>query len=267
MATINHTKKTDLPPASNMEDDMESNLRCLEVFRAGLFFSLGLEAMSAFLPSESQCFVWQVPVVWKLHALSVILMNGMDFLVDKKTRDVYGHCKLSMGNTSMNSESDVHESYSTFIETLVEQFAAVSYGDLLFGCQIAIYLHMFVESPVKLATWKVLSNAHDDEKILEAYAQSWVSGALDRAATRSSAAFTLALHHLSSFVFGNCPASQISLRNKLVKSLLRDYTRKGHHKGMLFNFMHYKYSTSLGSSLLLEVEKLEAFVLQKDQLK
>ncbi|KAG9139504.1 hypothetical protein Leryth_024003 [Lithospermum erythrorhizon] len=334
MATIHHTKKTDLPPASNMEDDVEYNMRCLDVFRAGLFFSLGLEAMSAFLPSESQCFVRHVPVVWKLHALSVILMNGMDFLEDKKTRDVYETLQIIYGQYidefrgldngeiisggCLNFQSDVHESYSTFIETLIEQFAAVSYGDLLFGRQIAIYLHMFVESPVKLATWKVLSNAHvlqllprleecigkadgyllpieDDEKILEAYAQSWVSGALDRAATRSSAAFTLALHHLSSFVFGNCPASQISLRNKLVKSLLRDYTRKGHHKGMMFNFMHYKYSTSLesgvegtqslqiselenrlcilrdacdgSSSLLLEVEKLEAFVLQKDQLK
>ncbi|KAG9152671.1 hypothetical protein Leryth_020883 [Lithospermum erythrorhizon] len=143
--------------------------------RAGLFFSLGLEAMSAFLPSESQCFVWQVPVFG-----SCMLYLGLD-----SGEIMSGGC--------LNFQSDLHESYSTFIETLVEQFAAVSFGDILFGRQIAIYLHMFVESPVKLATWK------DDEKILEAYAQSWVSGALDRAATP---AFTLALHHLSSFVFG-----------------------------------------------------------------
>jgi hypothetical protein len=34
---------------------------------------------------------------------------------------------------------------ATFIETLVEQFSAISYGDLVFGRQVAVYLHRQVE--------------------------------------------------------------------------------------------------------------------------
>lgn len=70
----------------------------------------------------------------------------------------------------------------------------------------------------------------DNEGMLEAYAKSWVSGALDKAANRSSVAFSLALHHLSFFIFGNVAADAISLRNKLAKSLLRDYARKQQHE-------------------------------------
>lgn len=308
MSIILQTKKVDLPPASNMVKDMEYSMRCLEVFKAGLFFSLSVEAMSAFVPSEFQCFVRHVPIVLKLHALSVMLMNGMTVLEEEKTRDVYETLQYIYGQYideligigggeiisvgCLNFQSDISELYSTFIENLIEQFAAVSYGDLVFGRQIAIYLHMFVESPVKLATWMVLSKARalellpplekcigkadgyllpveDDEKMLEAYAQSWVSGALDRAATRGSAAFTLALHHLSSFIFGNCPASQLILRNKLVKSLLRDYSRKEHHKGMMLNFVRYKYSASSDpggqGSYSLQISELEnRFCVLKD---
>lgn len=70
----------------------------------------------------------------------------------------------------------------------------------------------------------------DDERMLEAYCKSWVSGALDKAARRGSASFTLALHHLSSFIFQSCSGNMIPLRNKLVKSLLRDYSRKKQHE-------------------------------------
>lgn len=70
----------------------------------------------------------------------------------------------------------------------------------------------------------------DDERILEAYAKSWVSGALDKAANRSSMTFSLVLNHLSSFIFGNFVGDALSLRNKLAKSLLRDYSRKHQHE-------------------------------------
>lgn len=70
----------------------------------------------------------------------------------------------------------------------------------------------------------------DNESILEAFVKSWVTGALDRAAARGSVSFTLVLHHLSSFIFGNCTDDKVSLRNKLAKSLLRDYSRKPIHE-------------------------------------
>lgn len=70
----------------------------------------------------------------------------------------------------------------------------------------------------------------DDEAILEAYVKSWVSGALDRAATRGSVAFTLVLHHLSSFIFQYHTKDNLFTRNKLAKSLLRDYSHKRQHE-------------------------------------
>ena len=70
----------------------------------------------------------------------------------------------------------------------------------------------------------------DNEGILEAYVKSWVTGALDRAATRGSITFTLVLHHLSSFIFEDNANDKLPLRNKLAKSLLRDYSRKQRHE-------------------------------------
>lgn len=75
----------------------------------------------------------------------------------------------------------------------------------------------------------------ENEAILEAYVKSWVSGALDKAATRGSVAFTLVLHHLSSFVFISHESDKPLLRNKLVKSLLRDYARKKQHEVCSFS--------------------------------
>uniref|UniRef100_A0A2N9FYV6 Uncharacterized protein n=1 Tax=Fagus sylvatica TaxID=28930 RepID=A0A2N9FYV6_FAGSY len=70
----------------------------------------------------------------------------------------------------------------------------------------------------------------DNVGILEAYLKSWNSGALDRDATRGSVAYTLVLHHLSSFIFNSYSGDKLSLRNKLVKSLLHDCSHKQHHE-------------------------------------
>ncbi|KAK9093547.1 hypothetical protein Syun_028458 [Stephania yunnanensis] len=70
----------------------------------------------------------------------------------------------------------------------------------------------------------------DNGEILGAYVKSWISGALDKAAYQGSMAFTLALHHLSSFIFYNDADDKALLRNKLAKSLLRDYSQKSHHE-------------------------------------
>ena len=74
----------------------------------------------------------------------------------------------------------------------------------------------------------------EDEGILNAYVKSWISSSLDRAATRNSMTYAIVLHHLSSFIFNNSDGEKLLLRNKLVKSLLRDYARKQQHEVCYF---------------------------------
>ncbi|KAK6805994.1 hypothetical protein RDI58_003779 [Solanum bulbocastanum] len=262
-----------LSPLSVLCSTSHEALDFLKVAKGGLFFLLGIELMSTFLPAELQTPVRNVPVVWKLHALSATLLSGMSIFEEDNSRnlykalqDVYGQLldrEEKVNAKSLKFKTDIHENYSTFIDNLVEQFAAVSYGDMIFGRQVGVYLHQFVEAPVRLAAWNALSNAcalellpplekciaatygylepvEDDERILEAYCKSWVSGALDKAARRGSASFTLALHHLSSFIFHTCSGNMIPLRNKLVKSLLRDYSRKKQHEVLFINLLEYQ---------------------------
>ncbi|KAM0925556.1 hypothetical protein ACQ4PT_004122 [Festuca glaucescens] len=300
-----------------------------DVSRAGLIFLLGLEAVSA-APSLD------IPLVWKMHALSASVRTNMDLLQEDRSRDIfealqelYGHhldmlcqkyyrslnasndeavgsvatveeAKVTSTPEILRFKEKIHESYTTFVESVVDQFAAVSYGDAIFGRQVAIYLHTSVETTVRLAAWNALSNAYvlellpaldkciggikgylepleDDEGILEAYAKSWTSGILDKAAQRDSMSFTLAKHHLSGFVF-RCGAS-VKLRNKMVKSLIQCYTQKKHHEAMLQSFVlqgiprDSQYSDEVGrrfeilkdacemnSSLLAEVQRLKASI-------
>ncbi|KAF8652118.1 hypothetical protein HU200_063068 [Digitaria exilis] len=303
-----------------------------DVSRAGLIFLLGLEAISA-----APCL--HAHLIWKMHALSVSVRSSMDLLQEDRSRDIfyalqelYGQhldklcqkCNRShsvkedesvgVANLEVREEiarleilrfqQKVHGSYTTFVESLVEQFAAVSYGDIIFGRQVTIYLHRTVESDVRLAAWNALSNAYvlellppldkcvgnsegylepleDDEKILESYAKSWTSGALDKAVQRDSMAFTLVKHHLSGFAF-QCSASSKTLRYKVVKSLLRCYTLKRHHEAMLKSFVLQgitqeserssneldrrfqilKDACEMNSSLLAEVQRLKASIGQ-----
>jgi len=73
----------------------------------------------------------------------------------------------------------------------------------------------------------------EDDRILEAYVKAWVSGSLDKAAAQGSMTYIIALHHLSSFMFKNHGGERLLLRNKLAKSLLRDYSRKQLHEVLL----------------------------------
>ncbi|KAI3714187.1 hypothetical protein L1987_72782 [Smallanthus sonchifolius] len=267
ISTVDYTKLFNLPVKPNF----------LEVAKSGLFFILGLEAISSHVSSNSYS-IQSVPVIWKLHALSVSLFAGMDILEDEKTRDIYSNLQefygqsldkklLEVGRNNsvdlLKFDKEIHDSYSTFVDTLVENFAGASYGDLLFGRQISMYLHRCVGAPVRLAVWNALSNIRalellpplekclaqeegylepleDDEMILEAYVKSWVSGSLDRSLTRKSVAFTLVVHHLSYFIFGNHSGDKNSLRNKLAKSILRDYSRKSDHEGMVVKLIQYE---------------------------
>lgn len=164
--------KTSCPPGSSKKATyIEVPSDFVEIAKSGLFFLLGIEAISTSFSSEYCPPVKYVPVVWKLHAMSVVLLTGMDVLEDAKSRDVYETLQnvyaeildeKEFGKTNLELlkfESDIHENYSTFIEMLVEQFTAESYGDVLFGRQVVIYLHRSVEASIRLATWNALSNA------------------------------------------------------------------------------------------------------------
>ncbi|KAF5182102.1 Transcriptional elongation regulator miniyo [Thalictrum thalictroides] len=285
-----------LSPLLTINDGKGALDKVLEVAKSGIFFLLGLEATSSFpCTTVKSSPVDGVPLIWKVHSLSVVLLVGMGVLQDDQSRDMYRALQdlygqilnetrrsrnmVAVSDKSDNLlpesvtddddkflkfKSDVHESYTTFIETFVEQFGATSYGDVIFGRQVSLYLHHAVESPVRLAAWNALSNAHilellptleecfaeaegyldveNNEGILEAYAKSWVSDGLDKAALRGSMTFTLALHHLSSCLFYDYSDDKLLLRNKLAKSLLRDYSRKQRHEGMILNLIRYTKS-------------------------
>ncbi|ESQ53086.1 hypothetical protein EUTSA_v100242160mg, partial [Eutrema salsugineum] len=246
----------------------------IEVAKAGVFCLAGLESSSGLgsLPSP----VLSVPLVWKFHALSNVLLVGMEIIEDKNTRNLYNFLQELYGQVLderrqnhreselLGFKSDISENYSTFVEMLVEQYAAVSYGDLLYGRQMSMYLHQCVEPSIRLSAWTVLSNTHvlellpsldkclgdaegylepaeENEGVLEAYLKSWTGGALDRAATRGSLAFTLVVHHFSHLVFCNGAKDKggVSMRNKIVKSLVRDLSRKRHREGMMVDLLRY----------------------------
>ncbi|RRT59666.1 hypothetical protein B296_00045644 [Ensete ventricosum] len=279
----------------------------VDVAKSGLFFLLGLEVMSSFLCSTSRdSLISGIPLVWKLHALSMALHVNMDVLgeersgnVFKTLQDMYGQ---HIDQLKFLNFQTIHESYNTFVEDIVEQFCAISYGDIIYGRQLAVYLHRVVEASVRLAMWNALSNIHalellppigkciagaegylepveDKEEILEAYAKSWISGSLEKAATRESVSFTLAMHHLSCFIFNTSASEKLATRNKLAKSLLRSYSQKQHQETMLLTLLRYgllfsqepTYKTEVvrrlvvlkeacegNSSLLAMVEKLES---------
>lgn len=281
ISTIGGITSSDTPNSSAGVPPVQGPAELIEVVKAGLFFLLGIEAISFKLSDEDISVVRSIPLVWKLHSLSVALLLGMGVAEEERSREVFEALQGLYGqhldelpfsskcrSGCLRFQAEIHDSYPIFIETIVEQFAAVSYGDLIYGRQIAIYLHRQVEASVRLASWNALSNAHvlellpplgdclsqaegylepveEDDRILEAYAKSWVSGSLDKAVTRGSMTFTIVLHHLSSFIFNSHEGERLVLRNKLVKSLLRDYSRKQSHEGMMLDLIKYNYPSSV----------------------
>ncbi|OMO91937.1 hypothetical protein COLO4_18006 [Corchorus olitorius] len=246
----------------------------LEIIRNGFlsFTSVNSAEYGANLGGGVATPVQSVPLIWKLHSLSIILLIGMAVLEEEKSRDVYESLQELYGQLLDETRSKKRP------------YAAVSFGDSIYGRQVAVYLHRSVESPVRLAAWNALSNSRvlellpplqqclgeaegylepveENEAILEAYVKSWVSGALDRAVTRGSIAFTLVLHHISSFVFISHRSDKPLLRNKLVKSLLRDYSRKKQHEGMMLEFIQYNKASTFPVA-----EKREGLPLQKINL-
>ncbi|ERN01923.1 hypothetical protein AMTR_s00045p00019160 [Amborella trichopoda] len=124
----------------------------IDVARSGHFFLLGVEAMSALCSENPSSPILHVPLVWKLHALSMVFLKRNDILEETQTRDtfktsqdMYGQRldKLRQRKPEVVPENEkssgvysreilyfvkeVHESYGSFIEIPFEQFSAVSY--------------------------------------------------------------------------------------------------------------------------------------------
>lgn len=152
----------------------------LDVAKSGLFFLLGLEVTSIYLSSSSaESPISGIPLIWKLHALTMALSQNMDVLMEEKSmdifktlQDIYGQHideKLQDFTNSLPEAQNtvsleilnfqaIHDSYSTFVEHVAEQFCALSYGDIIYGRQVAVYLHRTVEPTIRLAMWNALSN-------------------------------------------------------------------------------------------------------------
>jgi hypothetical protein len=178
ISTIPLTKRAGPRKIGSVSTHDRSNL--LEVAKCGLFFVLGIETMSNFQGTDIPSPIQHVSLTWKLHSLSVNFLIGMEILEQDQGRetfealqDLYGDV-LDKERLKRNKEvilddekyieflrfkSEIHESYSIFIEDLVEQFSSISYGDLIFGRQVSLYLHRCVETSIRLATWNSLSNA------------------------------------------------------------------------------------------------------------
>ena len=84
ISTISDNKHTGIQSASNIPNLVQDSSDIVEVGKGGLFFLLGMEGMSTFLSSDVHSPIYRVPLVWKFHSLSVLLLVGMDVLEDNK---------------------------------------------------------------------------------------------------------------------------------------------------------------------------------------
>ncbi|KAH9323457.1 hypothetical protein KI387_018096, partial [Taxus chinensis] len=216
--------------------------------KSGLFFLIGLEAMfsySSCLFSSVSC----IPLVRKIHALSMLFILGGDAFLEASINDLLGTLQGLYGE-ALDKDGGANHMPEVQQSTNESLLSAEEYKDPM----VAIYLRRDVETAIRLTTWNALAGAHilellppleeccghpkgylspceEDEKMIEAYVSSWVSGNLDKAAVRMAVTFSLALHHITAFLFfGDNGAEKLLLRKKLARSLILDSSRKPHHQ-------------------------------------
>lgn len=288
---------SEVPSNNVLLENVNSTDRMINTVRSGLFFLLGLEAIFSSCDSFQSPPILCIPLVRKIHMLSMVFVDGGDLFLETPVRDFLGALQELYGQaldrqnganinlmsqrrkiekletsqeckdlivdqkdgensveaitlSTLNFERDISDSYQTFIDILIQHFAATSFGDVVYGRQVTIYLRMDVEASIRLAAWNSLASDHilellppleqcfadpngylfppeDHEKMIEAYVASWVSGDLDKAAARMSVTFSLALHHIASFIF---MGDKDSMRKKVARNLLLDSSRKPDHR-------------------------------------
>mgnify|MGYP000647989410 CR=1 FL=1 len=164
----------------------DENLNVVTVTSHGLVLLFGLETLS----DGSLCVGLDVSIARKIHALSNVFILSDDIFLEKPVRSMIGALQelymdflpfisdqnLEIGEIenlnvaertiakhstfSLDFETLVDQRYTSFIGRLTNQFAAVSYGDLVFGRQIAIYLTRNVPDSLRLRVWKSLETEH-----------------------------------------------------------------------------------------------------------
>jgi len=140
-----------------------------ETVKSGLSWLLGLEAL--YSGSKANPF-HLIPLARKVHALSSIYVLGGDIFLQEETRtaigvlqEIYGRRlgsadeKDGLSAQSLDFERLIDMNYTSFGESLAEQFGASSFGDWVFARQVAFHLQQGVPDPVRLALWRIVADA------------------------------------------------------------------------------------------------------------
>lgn len=261
-----------------------------EVIRHGLLLLFGLEALEEYSPPLG----FKVPVARKIHALSSIFVISDDVFLESSVSSMVGALQeMYMYQLDSNSEEKmaeidmkeqyapaesakkdvvqkldfetlVDERYLSFLDKLTNQFASVSYGDLVFSRQVAIYLRRDVSESLRLRVWKSLESEHmleflpplekccgpctmylypteESQELLKAYASAWASGALDRAIIRQSLSFSLAVSHVASYIFNKTDRDQMIASHKtFAKSFLLQLAQRSQFQESLVQLLNCK---------------------------
>ncbi|KAI5081643.1 hypothetical protein GOP47_0001386, partial [Adiantum capillus-veneris] len=260
-----------------------------EVVRDGLILLFGLEALM-------ESFPLHIPFVRKIHSLSNIFVISDDVFLDSGVNIMIGalqekftydldcapKCNEAMDDIDMNDqnvpedtakkdmehkldfEGLVDERYPSFLDKLTSQFASVSYGDLVFSRQVAIYLRRDVSESLRLRVWKSLESDHmleflpplaqccgpftsylypveESQDMLKAYATSLASGALDRGRFRQSVSFFLAAFHIAAFIFTKGSDDEAKLlRKTFAKNFLLQLAQRSQFQEILLELLNCK---------------------------
>ena len=175
----------DVVGVSTVDEVEKENME--EVVKAGLSWLLGLESLNFITYGKGNNPLRVIPLVRKLHMLSSVFVLGGDVFLQKETRAMIGALQELFGyqldeltsfrNTDtaspkenqdglalevqeqLNFERGIDGNYTSFAESLAEQFGASSFGDIVFGRQVATYLQQGVPHPIRLAVWRVVADA------------------------------------------------------------------------------------------------------------
>ena len=175
----------DVVGVSTVDEVEKENME--EVVKAGLSWLLGLESLNFIACEKGNNPLRVIPLVRKLHMLSSVFVLGGDVFLQKEVRamigalqELFGHQldKLTSsqntdtasskedqdglalgGQEQLNFERGIDGNYTSFAESLAEQFGASSFGDIVFGRQVATYLQQGVPHPIRLAVWRVVVDA------------------------------------------------------------------------------------------------------------
>lgn len=259
-----------------------------ETIKSGLSWLLCLE----FLYSQSKSDPFHlIPLVRKVHALSSIYVLGGDVFLQEEVRsaigvlqEIYGR-QLDRPTTSEESlslkkdkdgthvlidqtldfEHGINPNYTSFGESLAEQFVSTSFGDLVFGRQVGLHLQQGVPDSVRLALWRCVADGQSlrllpplskccgrperylyplerNDEILAAYVTAWTSGTFDTAVTQAGLSFTLCMHHIAGYLFGNSDVHDKLAVKKVTRTLVRSSMRKSQQQAAFLKLLVYQSS-------------------------